>query len=50
MIDFPIINEEQSGLHGVGLTPDVYEGLPLVLLVGDEGEDLARLLRAAYER
>ncbi len=27
-----------------------YEGLPLVALAGDKGEDVAHLLRAAYER
>ncbi|KLO16676.1 hypothetical protein SCHPADRAFT_202954 [Schizopora paradoxa] len=27
----------------------MYEGLPLVTLVGDDGEDVAHLLRAVYE-
>ncbi|KLO09648.1 hypothetical protein SCHPADRAFT_943465 [Schizopora paradoxa] len=29
---------------------DVYEGLPLVMLSGDKGEDVVLLLRAIYER
>ncbi len=28
----------------------MYEGLPLVTLVGDEGDDVVHLLRTAYER
>lgn len=30
--------------------PDLYEGLPLVPLVGEKGEDVVHLLRAIYER
>ena len=39
-----------EGQSGDGITSGVYEGLPLVTLVGDEGEDVVHLLRATYER
>ncbi|KLO03984.1 hypothetical protein SCHPADRAFT_791263, partial [Schizopora paradoxa] len=29
---------------------DSYEGLPLVMLAGDKGKDVAHLLRAIYEQ
>ncbi len=37
----------QSGSqNGAGMEPDLYEGLPLVKLVDEKGEDLVCLLRA----
>ncbi|KLO16685.1 hypothetical protein SCHPADRAFT_937713 [Schizopora paradoxa] len=38
-----------SGGIGTGGSQEMYEGLPLVTLVGDKGEDIAHLLRAVFE-
>ncbi|KLO16687.1 hypothetical protein SCHPADRAFT_937715 [Schizopora paradoxa] len=42
-------NGEVSGGIGTGEAQEMYEGLPLVTLVGDKGEDVAHLLRAVFE-
>lgn len=39
-----------DGTFIVGIMPELYEGLPLVPLVGEKGEDVVHLLRAIYER
>jgi len=40
----------RQGDAGMEEASELYEGLPLVKLVGDKGEDVVHLLRAAYER
>lgn len=32
-----------------GMEPELYEGVPLVVLVGDKGEDIAHVLRTVYD-
>lgn len=50
MFDLPIVHaNNQPSLNGV-INPDLYDGLPLVLMSGEKGEDLMHLLRAIYER
>lgn len=39
-----------AGQSSVEMVPDLYEGLPMVTLVGDEGDEVVHLLRAIYER
>ncbi|KLO16678.1 hypothetical protein SCHPADRAFT_994958 [Schizopora paradoxa] len=48
---FELLNVEGSnaGKICVWKAQGVYEGLPLVTLVGDKGEDVVHLLRAVYE-
>lgn len=41
---------EQPFEDGAGMVHEMFEGLPAVDLVGDEGKDVAHLLRAAYYR
>ncbi|KLO07742.1 hypothetical protein SCHPADRAFT_859814 [Schizopora paradoxa] len=50
---------ELPGAHGLGpsqgqgtdvIVSELYEGLPLVTLVGDDGDEVVHLLRTAYER
>ncbi|KLO08388.1 hypothetical protein SCHPADRAFT_931813 [Schizopora paradoxa] len=50
MFELPTIDGAQASTSGAGMAPELYEGLPLVKLVGDKGEDVAHLLRAVYER
>jgi len=50
MFELPTVDGAHSGQSGAGMTPELYEGLPLVTMVGDKGEDVAHLLRVAYER
>ncbi|KLO08404.1 hypothetical protein SCHPADRAFT_859096 [Schizopora paradoxa] len=56
MIEFPTvdISVEDARLvgheNGAGSAPDRDEGLPLVALSGDEGKDVAHLLKAIYYR
>ncbi|KLO08387.1 hypothetical protein SCHPADRAFT_1000967 [Schizopora paradoxa] len=50
MFELPTIDGAQASTSGAGMAPELYEGLPLVKLVGDKGEDVAHLLRAIYER
>ncbi|KLO16690.1 hypothetical protein SCHPADRAFT_937718 [Schizopora paradoxa] len=38
-----------DGGNEIESVQDTYEGVPLVTLVGDDGEDVAHLLRAVYE-
>lgn len=44
-------NMDDSVAGGIGARPaqEMYQGLPLVILVGDKGEDVAHLLRAVFE-
>ncbi|KLO07748.1 hypothetical protein SCHPADRAFT_945039 [Schizopora paradoxa] len=37
------------GRDDAGLASEAYEGVPMVTLVGDKGEDVAHLLRAVFE-
>ena len=48
---FELLNVDGSNAAEicVGSEQDVYEGLPLVTLVGDKGEDVVHLLRTIYE-
>jgi len=51
MFELAVVHAADVGENGAGMAQDdVYEGLPLVTLVGDEGEDVVHLLRTAYER
>ncbi|KLO16675.1 hypothetical protein SCHPADRAFT_822876, partial [Schizopora paradoxa] len=50
MFEFPNINDSETDGGNAGVsTQEMYEGLPLVALAEDEGEDVAHLLRAVYE-
>lgn len=52
MFDLPIVpadSDNEPSTHGA-INPDVYDGLPLVVMSGEKGEDLMHLLRAIYER
>lgn len=51
MFELPTVDGSNlRGEHGAGMVPELYEGLPLVTLAGDKGDDVVHLLRAAYER
>lgn len=50
MFELPTIDGANASSGGAGMAPELYEGLPLVKLVGDKGEDVAHLLRTVYER
>lgn len=55
MFDLPIVstgdNDDAGDPSTLGvISPDLYDGLPMVLLSGDKGEDVAHLLRTVYER
>ncbi len=50
MFELPNVDDPETGQIGAGIMPELYEGLPLANLVGDKGEDVAHLLRTAYER
>lgn len=52
MFEFPNIDASETSPGGVGsgTAQEVYQGLPLVTLAGDKGEDVVHLLRAVYER
>ncbi|KLO16673.1 hypothetical protein SCHPADRAFT_994956 [Schizopora paradoxa] len=49
MFDFPGVDGLTNGGVISESAQDMYEGLPLVTLVGYSGEDVAHLLRAVYE-
>ncbi len=46
MFGLPTVDGPIAG----GMAPEMYGDLPLVTLVGDKGDDVVHLLRAAYER
>ncbi len=49
MFALPAVEDLDAGADEVvGLTPELYEGLPMVSLV-DEGKDVEHLLKAIYE-
>lgn len=56
MFELPTVDASGSSAGGentaAGMTPDseLHEGLPLVRLAGDNGDDVVHLLRAAFER
>lgn len=50
MFELPTVDGSDANANGAGMMPEVYEGLPMVKLAGDKGEDVAHLLRAVYER
>ncbi|KLO08409.1 hypothetical protein SCHPADRAFT_610717 [Schizopora paradoxa] len=50
MFDFPAVKRPQSGRRYTGDPLEVYEGLPVVRLIGDEAEGVVHLLRTVYER
>lgn len=50
MFDLPNIGGLLAGQGGAGNPQEMYEGLPLVTLVDDKGEDVVHLLRAVFER
>jgi len=46
MFGLPTVDGPIAG----GMAPELYEGLPLVRLAGDDGDDVVHLLRATYDR
>ncbi len=52
MFELPTVDDSNPSVsgHTSVMVPEQYEGLPLVTLVGDNGDDVLHLLRAAYER
>ncbi|KLO08393.1 hypothetical protein SCHPADRAFT_1000973 [Schizopora paradoxa] len=51
MFDLPLVGDSQGPSEGDrGIVPETYDGLPLVKLADEKGEELAYLLRAVYER
>lgn len=50
MFDLPGAYGSTAGRSSAGVVPDLYEKLPVVTLAGDDGEDVAHLLRTVYER
>ncbi len=50
MFDLPTVDGSHPVQGTVGIVPEMYDGLPLVTLVGDKGEDVAHLLGAVYKR
>ncbi len=50
MFALSTVDGTQTIVDSAGIIPELYEGLPLVNLVGDKGADVAHLLQAAYER
>ncbi|KLO07741.1 hypothetical protein SCHPADRAFT_881283 [Schizopora paradoxa] len=49
MFDVPGADEANAEEGSAGKHQEMYEGIPSVKLVGDEGEDVAHLLRTIYE-
>ena len=49
MFELPNVGESSDGQSDGVLVQEMYEGVPLVTLVGDKGEDVACLLRALFE-
>ncbi len=50
MFELPNIDSSIANQSSAGMASESYEGLPLVTLVGDKGEDVAHLLRAVFDR
>ncbi|KLO06116.1 hypothetical protein SCHPADRAFT_1002517 [Schizopora paradoxa] len=50
MFELPNVGGAIGGQNTGGVVQEEYEGVPLITLVGDKGEDVAHLLRALYER
>ncbi|KLO08405.1 hypothetical protein SCHPADRAFT_944497 [Schizopora paradoxa] len=49
MFDLPSNDEKKPSGSSSVIEPEMYEGVPLVKLAGDEGKEVAHLLRAVYE-
>ena len=49
MFDLPLVDGPDESEVG-GMVPETYDGLPLVKLADEKGEELMYLLRAVYER
>ncbi|KLO08385.1 hypothetical protein SCHPADRAFT_944478 [Schizopora paradoxa] len=51
MFELPNVGhaDPMPGQGGAGLALETYEGVPMVTMVGDKGEDVAHLLRAVFE-
>lgn len=49
MFELPNVGGSSAGDDGCGTGQEMYDGVPLVTLVGDEGEDVAHLLQAIYD-
>ncbi|KLO06122.1 hypothetical protein SCHPADRAFT_910540 [Schizopora paradoxa] len=53
MFEFPAVNSGSNNVNDIegtiGTIAELYEGLPMVTLAGDKGEDVAHLLKATYE-
>ncbi|KLO08403.1 hypothetical protein SCHPADRAFT_931822 [Schizopora paradoxa] len=51
MFAFPAVDGVQDASNGNGAgVQETYEGLPMVVLIGDKGKEVAHLLRTVYER
>lgn len=49
MFELPNVGSSTAGENSAGVAQEMYDGLPLVTLVGDKGEDVVHLLRTVYE-
>ena len=49
MFDLPSKDDKNTESVNSVIEPELYEGVPLVKLAGDEGKDVVHLLRAVYE-
>ncbi len=47
MLDPPTVDGSEIGHNGAWMMPEQYEGLPLVTLVGDKGQDVEQFMSAS---